>query len=118
MSILIRKKQARARAAQQSREHSQRHPRPPLGALALPDDVTANAVRVIALGSGHVLVENHSGVADVRSDSIRLTTKNGILSLCGQSLELRDVREGALSVYGRIERIELPHSQAEEIKHD
>ncbi len=118
MSILIRKKQARAYAAQQKRERAVRHPRPPLGALMLPDDVAENTVRVILLGSGHALVENYLGVADVARGSIRLTTRTGILSFHGQELKLTDVRTGALSVRGIIEQIELPHALREEAADD
>lgn len=118
MSILIRKKQARRQAAQQQKEHSLRHPRPPMGALMLPEDAAHNTVRIIALGSGHVLVENHLGVADVGRQCIRLTTKGGILSFHGQALELTDVRTAALSVRGRIERIELPQPPREEAADD
>jgi sporulation protein YqfC len=114
LSILIRKRQAQAKAAQLKKEHSARRSHPPLGALALPEDVTGNTVRVIALGSAHVLVENHSGVADVSDENIRLIAKGGVLGIFGSDLELTEVREAALSVRGRIERIELPNPPREE----
>lgn len=118
MSILIRKKKARERQAQKLKEKALHHPRPPMGALELPDDLTGNTVRVIVLGSARVLVENHLGVADVGRESIRLTTRTGILSFHGQSLQLTDVRQHALSVCGRIERIELPRAHREEVGND
>lgn len=114
LSILIRQKKARKRQAQELREKAVRRPHPPMGALALPDDLTGNAVRVIVLGSSRVLVENHLGVADVGRESIRLTTRTGMLSFYGQSLQLTDVRQCALSVCGQIDRIELPRAQQQE----
>ena len=118
MSILIRKKKARERQAQRMKEKAQCRPHPPMGALALPDDVTGNEVRIIALGSSRVLVENHLGVADVGRESIRLTTRSGMLSFHGQSLELTDVRQHALSVCGQIERIDFPCVRREEVGDD
>jgi len=109
LSIWIRKRRARAQSAREKRERTARRPRPVLGALALPDDVAENGVRLIVMGCGRALVENHLGVADIAREYVRLVTRDGILTLRGEELLLTDVREGALSISGRIEHIELPH---------
>ena len=114
MSIWIRKKQARAQAAQETKKRSARHPRPALEALSLPEDVAGNSVRVILMGSDRALVENLLGVADVGQESIRLTTRSGLMTFRGQGLYLTDVRSGAAAVAGRIEAVELPHADREE----
>ena len=113
MSIWIRKRQARSKSAQEMRRYAPRRAHPVLSALSLPEDA-AGCVRVILMGSGRALVENHLGVADVGKESIRLSTREGLLSFHGTELTLCDVRTGALSVCGRIERIELPNAVREE----
>ena len=114
MSIWIRKKQARAKAAQETKKRSARHPRPALEALSLPEDVAGNSVRVILMGNDRALIENLLGVADIGKESIRLTTRAGLMTFHGQELYLTDVRAGAAAVTGRIETVELPREKAEE----
>ena len=118
MSIWIRKKQAREKAAQEARKRTARRKRPVLEALSLPEDVSQGSARVILLGGRRALIENLLGVADVGQEEIRLATREGILTVRGQSLMLTDVREGALTVAGRIDSIGLPPSGEEADGHD
>ena len=114
MSIRIRKRRAQEKATQERRSHASRRAHPVMSALSIPEDAASGCVRVMLLGSGRALVENHLGVADVGKDSIRLSTRQGILAFYGRELQLADVRIGALSVRGCIERIELPREGREE----
>lgn len=114
LSIKVRKKQAEHQAAKRTREYAGRHPRPVMPALGLPEDVSAGLARIILLGDGRALVENLTGVADVGERAIRLAVRGGIVSIEGKGLYLTDVREGALAVEGRIERVELPRADREE----
>ena len=108
LSIWIRKRQAREKSARELRAHTPRRAHPVLSALSIPEDAAGGCVRVMLLGSERALVENHLGVADVGREIIRLSTREGILSFHGNDLVLCDVRTGALSVRGQIERIEFP----------
>ena len=117
MSIRDLKRKAQARAAEEMKAHSHRRAKPVLAALSLPEDVSGDEIRVILLGGGRALVENHLGVADVRPDEIRLAVRGGILSFRGKKLTLTDVREGALAVNGRIESVLLPAAE-QEAEHD
>ena len=117
-SILIRKKQARARVAQEAKIHLTHPRKPALEALELPEDVAGNSARIILLGGGRALVENLLGIADVGRDVVRLTVREGIVAFHGSGLCLEDVRAGAASVTGRIDSVELPHGLREEAGHD
>ena len=108
MSIRDLKRKAKAKEADEMKAHSHRRPRPVLAALSLPEDVSEDGVRVILLGGGRALVENHLGVADVGREMIRLVTRAGVLTFQGKELTLTDVRAGALAVNGRIEAVLLP----------
>ena len=114
MSIRDLKRKARTGAADEKKKHSARRARPVLAALSLPEDISEDGIRVILLGEGRALIENHLGIADVGREVIRLVTRAGILSVQGKELLLTDVREGALAVNGRIESVRMPA----EAKHD
>ncbi|MBO4884441.1 MAG: YabP/YqfC family sporulation protein [Clostridia bacterium] len=99
------RKRRRAGAA---RSEEKRRARPVLEALALPEDAAGGAVRLIALGSSRLMVENHAGLAEVTGTRVRLVTPEGMLAVSGEGLRLTDVRRGALCITGAIREIELP----------
>ena len=90
--------------------------RPVLEALALPEDAAGRTVRLIALGSSRLMVENHAGLAEVTDTRVRLATPEGMLAVSGERLRLTDVRRGALCVTGDIREIDLPGRR--EARHD
>lgn len=117
MSIRDLRRRAQAKAADEKKTYSHRRARPVLAALSLPEDVSEDGVRVILLGGGRALIENHLGVADVGQEAIRLVTRAGLLTVQGKELELTDVREGALAVSGQIGSVLLP-AGGREAAHD
>ena len=100
----------RAAQADKARERraARRMARPVLEALSLPEDASGRAVRLTALGSERLLVENHLGLAELTDTRVRLVTPEGMLAVSGEDLRLADVRPGALCVVGGIRVIELP----------
>ena len=108
----------RAKKAEKAREKqaARRSGRPVLEALSLPEDAAGGAVRLIALGSSRLMVENHLGIAEVTSTRVRLVTPEGMLAVSGESLRLTDVRRGALCVSGEIREIDLPARR--EVRYD
>ena len=105
---------ARRRAGKPARRPEKvcRSRRPVLAALALPEDAAGGAVRLIALGSTRLLVENHRGLAEVTAGRVRLATPDGLLVVSGEGLKLADVRPGALCITGFIREIGLPAREA------
>lgn len=111
MSILVRKRQAQ-----------KKQPKPPVRptrrkgvlargaeALELPMDVLGNQARITLAGDGCALIENHRGILEVSDQSVRLLTRQGVLRILGEGLELCQVRPDALKVEGNIFVLELPH---------
>ena len=100
----------RAMRAEKAREKqgARRAVRPVLEALSLPEDASGRAVRLTALGSSRLLVENHLGLAEVTEERVRLATREGMLAVSGEGLRLTDVRRGALCIAGVIREIQLP----------
>lgn len=70
----------------------------------LPEDVLTSGARVTMMGRGSVLVEGQHGVAELSGERIRLRTQEGLLSVLGQGLELRELSVDAAMIAG--ERIE------------
>ena len=100
----------RASRAEKARERQARSRagRPVLEALSRPEDASGRAVRLTAIGSSRLLVENHLGLAELTESRVRLATPEGMLAVSGEGLTLTDVRRGALCVSGVIRQIELP----------
>ena len=70
---------------------------------------TAREVRVTAVGGARALVENHLGLLSYAPERVRVRSHRGAVNVCGQGLALREVREGALIVSGRIDCVEIEH---------
>lgn len=85
-----------------------RHGRGYPPALEWTEDMTGRCPRITAVGGHSLLVENHTGIADISDCRIRLNTRSGPLCVSGAALSLHDVRPGALIIRGGIRLIELP----------
>ena len=104
----VRRVRGMAGRKKTERGRQKRRGRPVLEALALPEDAAGGAVRLIALGSSQLLIENHGGLAEVTDTRVRLAPPEGMLAVSGEGLRLTDVRRGALCVTGDIRQIDLP----------
>ncbi len=54
------------------------------------------------------MIENYISVVEFSSDRVRLMGKSGILTVEGANLSLHEVRESALIVRGKLNRVLLP----------
>ena len=72
--------------------------------VGLPEDALTKGARVTMIGQGSVLVEGQRGVVELSRGRIRLKTPDGMLSVLGQTLELRELSADAAMIVG--ERIE------------
>lgn len=86
-------------------QKTQRHAVP---ALEWVRDVSGRTVRVTAVGSRRLLVENHNGILSFAEDAVCLSTACGPLTVCGKCLSLCEVRPNALIVHGCICCVTLP----------
>ena len=70
----------------------------------LPEDAVTGIARVTMTGRSAVLVEGQHGVVELSSACIRLRTRDGVLSVLGEALELRELSLDAAMITG--ERVE------------
>lgn len=68
---------------------------------SLPEDALTSGARVTVIGRGCVLVEGQRGVVELGGGRIRLKTRDGMLSVLGQALELRELSADAAVIVGR-----------------
>ncbi|MGN0775555.1 MAG: YabP/YqfC family sporulation protein [Candidatus Ventricola sp.] len=68
--------------------------------ISLPEDALTKGARVTMIGRGSVLVEGQRGVVELSRRRIRLKTQDGMLSVLGQALELRELSADAAMIVG------------------
>jgi len=79
---------------------------------ALPEDVLTSGARVTMMGRGCVLVEGQRGVVELGQLRIRLRTAQGILSVTGTGLRLKELSSDAAMIDGeRIDAASYPESR-------
>ncbi len=82
--------------------------RPAFPALEWLDEASGQLPRILLAGGRRAMIENHTGVLEFTEHSIRLMTRQGILTINGHNLLLSEVRPDALTVRGDIAEIQLP----------
>lgn len=73
--------------------------------LGLPRDVMLAMPRIQMLGDQQLSIENHSGVLEYTSETIRLLTTTGKLTVEGSKLRIRFIGPKDIQVFGRISSI-------------
>ena len=58
-------------------------------------------------GDRRILIENHCGVTQYSTESIRVKVKFGQVCIYGQGLEISKMSKGQLIISGRLQGIEL-----------
>lgn len=58
-------------------------------------------------GERRVLIENHRGVVEYGSETIRVKVKYGQVCICGCGLELVRMTRGQLVISGRVDAVQL-----------
>lgn len=58
-------------------------------------------------GDKRVLIENHNGVIQYGSESIRIKVKYGQICICGGSLRLSFMTKGQLIINGQIDSLQI-----------
>lgn len=75
--------------------------------LARQDEVLPGQTVVELLGDRRVLIEHHIGVTEYSRERIQIRVKYGLLSVCGEGLELCRMTSNQLVIMGRIDALTL-----------
>ena len=76
-------------------------------ALDITKDAALGMPVVTAVGNSEVYVENFKSIAEYDCKKVKLLTRKGFLSICGERLEILYYDEEEIAVKGRICNIEL-----------
>ena len=83
-------------------------------ACGLPADVLTSGARVTLMGRACVLVEGQRGVVELETERIRLRTRDGVLSVTGNALCLKELSADAAMITG--ERIDMASYEKPELR--
>jgi len=75
--------------------------------LPIHDEVLPGQTVVELLGDCRVLIEHHRGVTEYGTSRIQVRVKFGMVSVCGEGLELCRMTGNQLVITGRIDSISL-----------
>ncbi len=74
--------------------------------LVLPSELVPGVPRVTLHGSGQVSVENHGGIRIYPSQCVEVRTRDGLLRICGDGLQLAAMTREEIVVSGLIVSVE------------
>lgn len=66
----------------------------------LPEDALTAGARVTMIAQGSALIEGQQGVVELSQSRIRMRTKQGVISVCGSLLCLRQLSRDAALITG------------------
>lgn len=74
-------------------------------ALELPADLVMDLARMTMLGNQQLLIENHRGIVEYTSSTIRINLNNGAMTIKGQALTLGNLQLEQILIEGKVEEI-------------
>lgn len=70
--------------------------------LEIPSDVMLDLPKIVLVGNIQVFIENHRGIVEYTSESVRVSLADGELGITGENLLLRNILPDEISVEGNI----------------
>ncbi|WP_026485606.1 sporulation protein YqfC [Caldanaerobius polysaccharolyticus] len=75
--------------------------------LDYPRDVMLDLPKVTMIGNVELIIDNHKGIIEYKSDLIRLNSKCGVIKLVGDDLVIKEIQPEEMYVTGNIKSIEF-----------
>ncbi|GBF33765.1 hypothetical protein DCCM_2875 [Desulfocucumis palustris] len=70
--------------------------------LEIPSDVVLDLPKVVILGNLQVFIENHRGIVEYTSETVRINVSEYVVVVKGENLLLRNILPEEISVDGKI----------------
>ncbi len=70
--------------------------------LEIPSDVVLDLPKVVILGNLQVFIENHRGIVEYTSETVRINVNEYVVVVKGENLLLRNILPEEISVDGKI----------------
>ena len=74
--------------------------------LELPPEAVGGALRLTAVGDRRLLIENHAGLLLYGSETIRVSTGRGALTVHGSELRMSAMNRAELLILGRLQSLD------------
>jgi len=75
--------------------------------LDLPKDIVLNVPRIIITGKIAVFIENHKGIIEYCSHSVKINTSMGIVTIKGDDLLIKTIITDEITIEGKVTAIEF-----------
>ena len=72
--------------------------------LELPKEITLDLPKITILGNRNLLLENYKGIIEYDSNKIKINTMDGVISVEGENLVIKEITSEDLMVDGNITR--------------
>ncbi len=73
--------------------------------LEIPGEVALDLPKIILVGNVHVVIENHRGIVEYTTESVRVLVPAGEVAVRGRELVLRNILPDELCIEGQIESL-------------
>lgn len=73
--------------------------------LGVPEEIATDVPKITMLGINKLMIENHNGLIEYSTDTIRVKTSFGIICIDGRELLLDVMDSGSIAVSGKIYHI-------------
>lgn len=78
--------------------------------LSIPKDIVLNMPVIKVIGDREVIIENHKGILEYTSSSIKLKSVLGDLTLIGKGFQIKDISEDNIFIVGLIDSLSFNKS--------
>lgn len=72
----------------------------------IPKDAIFNVPKVIMDSNKKVTIENHGGIAEFKTDQVKINTSIGVIKFQGDSFEILYIGQNTLIISGNVKNIE------------
>ncbi len=78
-----------------------------VSSLEIPMEVALNLPKIEIIGDRIVSVDNFMGIIDYENNFVRVNTKDKIVKISGDELEIDEITDDSIQVSGKIFRVEF-----------
>lgn len=73
--------------------------------LEIPGEIALDLPKIILVGNVQVIIENHRGIVEYTTNSVRVVVPAGEVAVLGRELVLRNILPDELCIEGEIESV-------------
>jgi sporulation protein YqfC len=75
--------------------------------LELPRDIALDLPKISMVGNMQLYMENHKGIIEYSTDTVRINAKGGIVLVTGNRLVIKNIALEEIILTGEIEKLEF-----------